>query len=200
MFFKNLYTSNISTFYYYCVIILVGDFMSDRREAIKTFIIVFLVLIIVCSGLFFVSGNQDNVKDNLEVYDIESIAIKESSDISDDEKRDFIEIGVDKYLEYYGGDIDTLVLVARPTCHYCQIAEPIIQNVMYKYDLDINYLNTDDIETDDQAKLIESNEYFKRFGTPSLLVVSSGEIKDSLDGLTTLQNYIKFLEKNNFIN
>ena len=91
-------------------------------------------------------------------------AEKESESVKSNEIKELNNINVSDYLEFYAGEESKLVLVARPTCHYCQIAEPILQNIAYKYDLEINYLNTD-----------ENNVFFNQIsfnGLPFLNIIS----------------------------
>ena len=127
-------------------------------------------------------------------------AQSQSASISDSEKRAFTQIDVYKYLEYYAGSEAKLVLVARPTCGYCQIAEPILQNIAYKYNVDINYLNTDEFNDDTQAAFIKSDELFSTgFGTPLLLIVQNNSIVDKVDGLTDYAHYVVFLQNHGFI-
>ena len=109
-------------------------------------------------------------------------------------------INLATYLEYYTSDEDILVLLARPTCHYCQIAEPILKNLAYKYDIEINYLNTDDFTEEDNNNLMASDEFFSSgYGTPILLYIKNNSIIDKVDGLTNSDGYIEFLRTNGFI-
>ena len=176
--------------------------MDNKIDTIKNVVIVILILIIVCGGMFLVSDNSSKNGD-LKVSDldvnIEKIAIQESNNVLESEKKDFNEVTLSQYLDLYNGSSSSIVLIARPTCYYCQIAEPIIQNIAYKYDLTINYLNTDNFNEEDQASLVKSDDYFKEFGTPSVLIVGDGEIKNKLEGLTLTDNYISFFKQNNFI-
>lgn len=172
-----------------------------NSDTVKNVIIVILILIIVCGGLFFVSSDSSktNNKSSSNSTDIESLAQEESNNVSKDQMKDFNEISFSTYMDMYNGSVLSLVLIGRPTCHYCQIAEPILKNISYKYNVTINYLNTDNLSEDDQADLVRSNDYFKDFGTPTILVVSNGEIKNKIEGLYTSDGYIKFLKNNNFI-
>lgn len=157
-------------------------------------IILLVVLLIVCASI-----NPNSKYSNNSTSIIEN-AIEESSNIKEEEKKDFIEINVDEYLNKYNGEEKSIVLVARPTCNYCQIAEPIIHNIAYKYDLTINYLNTDNFQNDDSQRFIQSDEFFSNgFGTPMLLLVSNGKIDDMVDGVTDTKHYEEFLKNNSFI-
>ena len=158
-------------------------------------IILLIVLIIICCSI---KPDKDN-----ESYAGEEIitnATAEALKVKEDEMKEFTSINVDEYLNIYNGEEKTLVLVARPTCQYCQIAEPILHNIAYKYNLNINYLNTDEFQEEDSSKFIGSNSFFSSgFGTPMLLIVSNGKINDIFDGVTDTKHYIEFLKTNSFI-
>lgn len=166
-------------------------------------------VILVCLLSFFVSMNskedttttkttKETTRDSNTIM---TNAQKESTSISESEQKKLTEIDISKYLDLYSGSKKSLVLIARPTCGYCQIAEPIIRNVAYKYDIDINYLNTDELSESDEEELIRSDDYFSSgYGTPLLLVVSDKKIVDKVDGLTDSIGYKEFFTKNGFIN
>lgn len=162
---------------------------------------IILILLIIASSV----GNKDSKRESSNklsenVEEILSNAQKESSNVKEEEKKDLPEINMDTYLEYYNGEDKKIVLIARPTCSYCQVAEPIIKKVAKDYDLPIDYLNTDNFQDEDTQKLINSDEFFKEgYGTPILLVIGQGKIIDKVDGLTDSAHYIDFFKKNEFI-
>lgn len=167
-------------------------------------------VVIVCLLSFFVSMNSkdDTTTSSNDIEEtsrdsntIMANAQKESTSIPESEKKKLTEIDISKYLDLYSGSEKSLVLIARPTCSYCQIAEPIIRNVAYKYDIEVNYLNTDELSESDEAELVRSDDYFSSgYGTPLLLVVSDKKIVDKVDGLTDSIGYKEFFTKNGFIN
>lgn len=183
--------------------------MKDKNNIVKIVIMV-IGIILVCALCFFASEsssskNGDNYSqtNNSSAGSADQItteAQEESANVAADEKKDFENISMDNYLEMYKGSENKLVLFSRPTCSYCQIAEPILQNIAYRYDLTIYHLNTDDFSSDDEEKLVTSDDYFNQgFGTPLLVVVSNKEIVDSVSGLTNTKNYEEFFSKHGFI-
>ena len=106
-------------------------------------ILTLLVVVIVISCFVKVKPQTGELSNDGDV--IFENAQKESSAVADAEKGDFVQIDINQYMEMYNGTEKQLVLIARPTCTYCQIAEPIIQNIIYKYNVTVNYLNTDDL-------------------------------------------------------
>ena len=165
-----------------------------------------IVGIVLGIGLIVLSATiKPKTTRNLEVLSndmnvIIANAEKESANVKDEEKKDFININVNQYLEYYQGSEKRIILLARPTCHYCQIAEPIIQKVAKDYNLDINYLNTDEFTEEDQQAFVNSDERFSSgFGTPFMMIVQNGGIIDSVDGLTDYAHYVYLFRKNSII-
>ncbi len=175
--------------------------MEKLKKLLPVIIIgIVAILIIVCC---FVGEKDLTVSKSSTTNDTNQIlsnAQTESSNISDEDKKDFENIDIDKYLEFYDGSEEKLVFIGRPTCSYCQIAEPIVKKINKDYNLNIYYLNTDDFVDDDEAKFINSDEFLKNgYGTPMLFVVSNGKIVDKVDGLTDTNHYLEFLKTNNFI-
>lgn len=189
--------------------------MNDRNKKIVTGIVVAVGVILVCALCYFTSsavsakaGDNYSESDNSNssttssssASDMTSRAQEESANVPDDEQKDFNDIDIDEYLDLYDGSEDSIVLFSRPTCGFCQIAEPILHHIAYQYKLTINHVNTDEMSSSDETKLVESDDYFSDgFGTPLLVVVSNGEIVDMVSGLVDTENYVKFFTKHGFI-
>ena len=166
--------------------------------------VILVVVLLIIGASIKPKGNKNSSNNDLsnDMNTVLSNAEQESVNASNDQstQKELPEISVTQYMEYYTGSEDKLVLVARPTCHYCQIAEPIIRKIAYDYNLEINYLNTDNFSDEDAQTFMSSNENFSEgFGTPILLSVSNSQIKDKVDGLTDTAHYIDFFKRNNYI-
>ena len=169
--------------------------MNEKKAIIvtTTFLAILLLLLVVATLMGRKVDKVDTI--NRDAETIISTAVRESKAVKNNEKKDFTQIDVEKYLELLSKPDNQIVLVARPTCHYCQIAEPIIQNIMYEYDIGLYYLNIDSFDEEDQNNFITSNEYFTNgFGTPMLLCIKEGQIVDMIDGLMDRYGYIEFLK------
>ena len=107
---------------------------SEKYGLIGILALLAIVLVISCfvkakPGTSELSDDGDVVYENAQ---------KESAAVQDSEKGEFVQIDINQYMEKYNGSEKQIVLIARPTCGYCQIAEPIIQSLIYKY----NFSNT----------------------------------------------------------
>lgn len=187
--------------------------MNEKNKKIIIGIVVTIGIILLCALCYFASSaatdkagdsyeesSATDTSDSSDASDMTARAQEESAAVSDDEKKDFEEIDVDTYLELYKGDEKSIVLFSRPTCGYCQIAEPILHHIAYQYDLTINHVNTDEMDSDDSTKLFESDDFFNDgLGTPLLMVVSDGKIVDVVNGLVDTENYVNFFSDNGFI-
>lgn len=173
--------------------------MKNNKKYAVIGLIALIIILLIISSFTGAKDKEDKTMSNDPEVIYEN-AQKESAAVKDNEKREFVQIDINQYFEKYNGSENTIVLIARPTCHYCQIAEPIIQNIMYKYDFDINYLNTDNFKEGDEESLTSSNEYFSSgLGTPTLLVVGNGTIVGNVGGLTDEAHYIEFFKQNGYI-
>lgn len=172
----------------------------------KLFISLGVILFIAIFSLSFFVGTDKNQpkKDSLseDPNVIIGNAQNESKAIKDNEKKAYKEIKMSDYLELYKGSEAKIVLIGYPSCPFCQVAEPILQNLAYEYNLEINYLNTDNFTEKDEAILYDSNEYFSEnegFGTPLLLAVKDNKILNKVDGLTDRGHYKNFFIEEGFI-
>lgn len=167
--------------------------------------IVITVVVIALLGLTFALGEKDsknssstNLSNNAET--VISNAQKESEAASKENYNALPTINMEQYMNYYVSEENNLVLVARPTCMYCNIAEPIIKKLASDYNITINYLNTDEFSEEDNQNFVQHNEQFKDgYGTPMLLLVSNNNIVDMVDGLTDTAHYIEFFKGHGFI-
>lgn len=168
------------------------------------FIVAFFIIgLILISATISPNKNEKSTTTNDTQSSEESvldIAQKESDKITESEMKDFININVETYLEYYKASKKRIVLMARPTCQYCQIAEPILQKIAKDYKLDIYYLNTSEVVVEDQERLLNSNEIFQNgFGTPFLVIVQNSKIVDYVDGLTDTTHYLQTFKNSGLI-
>lgn len=160
--------------------------------------IIILALIVIVSGIAIIFSVT---KDDRSANKLIDGSTKEADEIDADHMRDFKIIDVDKYLELYKSDKTSVVIIGRAGCEYCTIAEPILKNISYEYEVDFYYLSTDTFSGDDGTKFLNSDEYFKEKGgvsTPTVLILNKG-IVDMNVGLDDTEGYENFFKENNII-
>lgn len=178
----------------------------DKDKLIKTGLII-LVVMIICLVCFFASSSKskpyEKVSSNEDTNAENSVleeATKQAGEISDEERTQPEEISLQTYLELYQKEEESLVLISRPTCQYCKIATPILENIIYEKKVKIHYLNSDNLTEEENSKLITSDDYFSSgYGTPLLLVVGNKKIKDQVEGLVTKESYEAFFKEYGFM-
>ena len=175
-------------------------------ESVKTGVIIVLVLVLVFGASYFTSELQacNNTESSTTTSATDTNSANDDSssdsDIPESEQADLNEISIDDYLDLKDGDEASIIYIARPTCYYCQQEEPIVKNIVYEYDVTVNYLNTDELDDDGLADLVQSDDYFSEgFGTPLLMVVEDGEIKEVLEGLKDKDTIVDFFKEYGFI-
>ena len=173
--------------------------MNEKKYIIIGTICLIVVLLVV---VFFAGKNGK--KDKLEYSNDPNIIVqnaeKESAAVPEGAKRKFKNIKLSEYMEFYKGSDPKLVLLARESCYYCNIAEPIIQSIMKEYKFDVYYLNPEEFTDEEKDEFINSNEKFSDgFGTPMLFLVGNNSIIDVVDGLTDKAHYVEFFKLNGFI-
>ena len=172
---------------------------KENIEKLKSATIVVLVLIIVFGASYFTSELQE--RNNGGTTNSSNNSSNDNS-IPEDQQGDLNEIGIDEYLDLKEGNNASIIYVARPTCHYCQEMEPIVKNIVYEYGITVNYLNTDELDDEGQAKFIKSDDYFDKkggYGTPMLIIVKDDEFVDVLEGLTDKDTAVNFFKDNGLI-
>lgn len=171
-----------------------------NKDKLKNVVIVILILIIVVGITFVVSelsgkGGVRAISNNNTSYNNEEVV-----DIPEEEQKEHTEIDIDKYLALKEGSELSIIYIARPTCGFCVKQGPELKNVAYLYNLNINYLNTDELDQDGFNKLIASDSYFSEgFGTPLTLLVKDNKIVDKAEGYRTKDELITFFKTNNLI-
>ena len=146
-----------------------------------------IAIIAVISVAFGVSNMKSDEKES--TTSSEKVALEDAG---------FNEVNLDQYINLINGTEKSIVLVARPTCSYCELFTPILKQAMEDMNLTINYVNTDNFSSDDWTKFQNSFDYLAsdEWGTPLTLIVQNGEIVDKNNGYVELDAIKEFFTKN----
>lgn len=157
-------------------------------KILKVFGIILVVAIVigVAIGVSNIKKDDTNSDNNVETTELE--------------KAGFNEVTLSEYLDLVKSSEKSIILVARPTCGYCQQFTPILKQAMEDMNLTINYIDTDKFSEDDWTPFTESLDYLKseQWGTPLTLIVQNGEAIAKNNGYVELDTIKEFFTNNGF--
>lgn len=112
----------------------------------------------------------------------------------------FNKVSVDEFINLVNADTQSIVLVARPTCYYCELFTPILKQAKDELSITINYVDTDSFAGDDATKFDNSLDYLKNedWGTPLVLIVGNGTTSAQNSGYVELEEIKSFFKNNGF--
>jgi len=118
------------------------------------------------------------------------------------EKAELTNITIEDYREILADDEVSVIYLASPSCGYCAKQEPIMKELVAKYDVEVNYLNTSTVTNEDVEEVYklygsvqESNYEVDGVRTPTILIVQSGKLLDMNLGNIELEALVELLQK-----
>ncbi len=150
----------------------------------KDIILILLVVVILIVGLILTSTKKEKL-------DIE-LPIALSGETG------FTEITYAEYEEKVQNNEAFLVIIVRDGCGYCEMYEPIVEEVADEYKLPIYYINLTHLTSEESASLSTSNSYLKRndWGTPTTLFMYGKNVVDSISGYVEKDDFVSFVKEN----
>lgn len=93
-----------------------------------------------------------------------------------------------------------VIYIGRTGCSYCDMIAPILKTVGNDLELTINYVDLSTCTEEEAKKLEESNSYMSEneWGTPTVLIMSEGNLIDYLGGYDEEPVVREFFVKNGF--
>ena len=112
----------------------------------------------------------------------------------------FTEITYSEYEEKMNTEAPFLVVVVRDGCGYCEMYEPILEEVAGEYKIPIYYINMSNLSSEEYTALGTSNSYFKKnqgkWGTPTTLFMYGKSVIDSISGYVDKDGFVDFVKEN----
>lgn len=114
----------------------------------------------------------------------------------------FNEITYSDYVNKIESNEPFLVVIVKDGCGYCEMYEPILEEVAGEYSLPINYINLTNISEDEYNELASSNSYLKKnqWGTPTTLFMVGDTVVDSIGGYVDKDKFLEFVSENFVVN
>lgn len=110
----------------------------------------------------------------------------------------FNEITYSEYLEKMDEEKPFLLVIVRDGCSYCEMYEPILEEVAGEYNIPINYINLTHLTDEEANDLSKSNSYLKtkQWGTPTTLFMYGNTVVDSIGGYVEKDSFVTFVNEN----
>ena len=118
------------------------------------------------------------------------------------------EISYSKYQEVIKDDDYTIVLLASPTCSHCFSYKPLMNQVLYEYNLEAKYVDVSVLDKEEIIELHDSisalisqfnNEGNYVIPTPTTIIFKNGKEIDSRSGNLGYDGFLSFLKMNGVV-
>ena len=166
---------------------------AEKKEEKKSFKLTSkqkdIVLILLVVVLLIVAGIVTSVKK--EKVDIELPAVVEG-------EAGTRTITYSEYEELMASNKPFLAVVIHDGCHYCEMYEPIVEEVANEYGIPVNYINLAKLSSDEYNSLSNSNSYLrtKKWGTPTTLFMVGDKVIDSIGQYVDKDTFVSFIKEN----
>lgn len=166
---------------------------AEKKEEKKSFKLTSkqkdIVLILLVVVLLIVAGIVTSVKK--EKVDIELPAVVEG-------EAGTRTITYSEYEELMASNKPFLAVVINDGCHYCEMYEPIVEEVANEYGIPVNYINLAKLSSDEYNSLSNSNSYLrtKKWGTPTTLFMVGNKVIDSIGQYVDKDTFVSFIKEN----
>ena len=155
------------------------------HKILKIISVSLIVVLIIGAAIGASYIKKDNSSDN--TID-ENVTLTEAG---------FNEITIDEYLALIKESSENVILIARPTCGYCEKFTPILKKASEDMNVKINYIDTDKLTEETWKSFNASFDIFSgEWGTPLVLVTKDSKIVAKNDGYTDLTTIKKFFKDN----
>lgn len=156
------------------------DFLKENKEIVRG-IMIFIAVILALVLLFFVSeniGDRSADKSGAGQQQVETNPLLEEGQVLDENKMKSAEkITMDDLKALLKKKTTSVVMLAQDSCYWCQQQKPILESLMYEYDLDVKYLDVSLLSEEDYLYLTELHEDLEELGTPTFISVQNKKVR-----------------------
>lgn len=107
-------------------------------------------------------------------------------------------ISYTEYEELMNSNKPFLMIIIQDGCGYCEMYEPVVEEVANELGIPVNYLNLTNLSSEESSKLSKSNSYLKKnqWGTPTTLFMVGDKVVDSIGQYVEKDAFVSFVKKN----
>jgi len=162
---------------------------KEQIKKIKTGLIIVLGLLVFFGATYFVSENiGDRSKDKTKVEQKENTnpLLEEGEVLREEEQSELTAVTMNDLRGILESGDKKLVMLGTEECYWCIQQKPILKSIVYKYNVQIGYMDLSLLTSDEDAELRSLHESLQAFGTPTFIVVDQGKVVEvSVGGMTT---------------
>jgi predicted bacteriocin transport accessory protein len=104
-----------------------------------------------------------------------SALVSSNVDSKDQNEKGLKEITVSEYIARVQSGNRSVFYIGTPRCGYCTMIEPVLRDLSKDLDIEIYYINMDNVAQEDYAALFGSSDVFEtNWGTPLLIIFEHG--------------------------
>jgi len=161
-------------------------FMQEHKEIVQGIgigigiLLVLIILFVVSENTGDRTGDKTGSSQTTSTTE-EANPLLEDGQVLDEEKMKSVEeITIEDFKSYLKKKTTTVVMLGYDDCYWCQQQKPILESVMYEYDLDVKYLKVDKehLSEEDYDYLTGLHEDLEGFGTPTFLAIRSKKVRE----------------------
>ena len=103
-----------------------------------------------------------------------------------------------EYEELMNSNKPFLMVIIQDGCGYCEMYEPVVEEVANELGIPVNYLNLTNLSSEESNKLSKSNSYLKKnqWGTPTTLFMVGDKVIDSISQYVDKDTFVSFVKEN----
>ncbi len=107
-------------------------------------------------------------------------------------------ISYTEYEELMNSNKPFLMVIIQDGCGYCEMYEPVVEEVANELGIPVNYLNLTNLSSEESDKLSKSNSYLKKnqWGTPTTLFMVGDKVIDSIGQYVEKDDFVSFVKEN----
>ncbi|MDD6224338.1 MAG: thioredoxin family protein [bacterium] len=176
-------------------------------EKIKTGAIIVLGIIVIFGLVYILSENTgDRSNDKAQLSSAETSnekstnpLLEEGEEIKDEERSSLTSITYSELKKAVDNKEKKFVFLGSEQCGWCIYQKPILEHLVYEYDVEIYYLNVGNMTSDDYSGLASLHDDLARFGTPTFIVIENGKVTTVDSGARGTNGMLSLLSSNDFI-
>jgi len=179
---------------------------QKEKENIKTGVIIVMGIIILIGAIFFISentGNRSGDKDPNNSTSTEEVSdnplLEEGEELKEEEQAELTSYTYDDLKNSLKNKEKKLVFLGSEYCGWCIYQKPILKALVYKYNIEINYLNVGEMTSEQGEELESLHENLEGFGTPTFLVLEDGKVSTIYEGARGTSGMTEILKNHGFI-